>query len=340
MTRISDRTLIAAGSIAFAVITVATALLSPAMVAKFYPLPADQGAAWYYWQLPVTSALARTTYWLGYGLHQIVIWVLLFRAKAAADYQKNRTDALEGRGRPVSRFNVIVLAVNVAFVALHLVQTYFWYDGLAQDVPIWTSQGSVIVMLVVLLYLEAPHRGLVWGRKFQPSERFFGVVMKFHGIYIAWAITYTFWFHPMDGNWGLLSGFVYMFLLFIQLSMFNTRLHMNRKWVVLLEAFVAVHGTLITVYKNNPIWPMFMIGFLVMLVLTQMHEFGWARRFRWVLLTGFVVGVVALYVFVRGIDQIYEITFIPVALYGGALALVFIGWLAERIVVVHGASKA
>lgn len=340
MLKISDKTLLIAGSIAFLIITAATALLAPSVVARFHPLPPDQGPAWYYWQLPAVSALARTTYWLGYGLHQVLIFVLLFKAKAAADYQKNRIDALEKRGRPVSRFNVIVMAVNVLFVALHLIQTYLWYDGLAQDVPIWTSQGSVIVMLVILLYLETPHRGLIWGKSFQPSRAVFDFVMKFHGIYIAWAITYTFWFHPMEGNWGLLSGFIYMFLLFIQLSMFNTRLHMNRKWLVLLEAFVAVHGTLITVYKHNPIWPMFMVGFLIMFVLTQMHEFAWAYRFRWPLLIVFCAGVLALYVFVRGITMIYEITFIPVALYGGALVLVLIGRLTERILVVRTQAKA
>lgn len=43
---------------------------------------------------------------------------------------------------------------------LHLVQTWLWYDGLAQDVPIWSSQGSVIVMLVLILFLEMPRRGL------------------------------------------------------------------------------------------------------------------------------------------------------------------------------------
>jgi len=340
MTRPSSyRAVLIGGSLAFAVITLATALLSPTLVARFYPLPVDQGPAWYYWQLPFTPTLARVTYWLGYALHQVLVWILLFRAKAAADYQRNRTDAL-ARRHPISRFNVLALAVNVGFVALHLFQTSIWYDGLAQDVPIWTSQGSVIVMLVLLLYLETPHRGLLWGRPFKPDRTLFDFVMKFHGIYIAWAVTYTFWFHPMDGNWGLLSGFIYMFLLFIQLSMFNTRLHMNRKWLVLLESFVAVHATVITIYKQNPVWPMFMVGFLIMLVLTQMHEFEWAHRFRWPILVVFTLGVVALFAFVRGISHIYEITFIPVALYGGALFLVLLGRLIGRIVVVRGRTTA
>ena len=308
---------------AFAVLTVATALLTPAIVERFYPLPPDQGPSWYFWQLPNPTTLTRVTYWTGYVVHQIVIWVILFKARTvtAADNRANR-------------FTILALGLNVAFVGLHLVQTYFWYDGLAQDVPIWTSQGSVIVMLVLILFMEIPHRGLVWGRRARVPGGAYELVRKWHGIYIAWALTFTFWFHPMDGNWGLLSGFVYMFLLFIQLSMFNTSVHMNRKWVVLLEAFVVVHATLITVYKENPIWPMFMVGFMVMLVLTQMHEFQWAHRHRWPILLLFVAGVAALYVFVRGIEHVYEITFIPVALYGGTVGLWLVGLLVERI---HGA---
>ena len=305
---------------AFGVLAVVSALITPAIVDRFYPLLPDRGADWYYWQLPHSQVANRITYWVGYGLHQIVLWALLFKARE-----------VNAVGNKVTRFNIIVLGINVLFVALHLAQTYFWYDGLAQDVPIWTSQGSVIVMLVLILFMEIPHRGLIWGKRFPVPATTYEFVRKWHGFYISWAVVYTFWFHPMDSNWGLLSGFVYMFLLFIQLSLFNTKIHMNRKWLVLLEFGVTVHATIITIYKENPIWPMFMVGFLVMLVLTQMHEFRMPTWAKWTILVAFLLGVGALYVFVRGIEQIYEITFIPVALYGGALALLGLGLIVERI---------
>lgn len=304
----------------FAILTAVTAALTPGIVDRFYPLPVDQGPAWYTWQLANATTLTRITYWTGYALHQLIVWALLIRARILSE-----------RGEHPRSLNAAVMAVNVAFVALHLLQTAIWYDGLAQDVPIWTSQGSVIVMLVLILFLEIPRRGLFWGKAFKAPERLYTFVRKWHGLYISWAIVFTFWFHPMDGNWGLLSGFIYMFLLFVQLGMFNTRLHMNRAWIVLLEAGVVVHATLITVYKDNPIWPMFMVGFLVMLVLTQMHAIPWARRWRWPLLGLFVAGVAALYGFVRGFEHAYEITFIPIALYGGALGLLLLGHLIERL---------
>lgn len=324
----TEKRILTASLIAFGVISVVSFLLEPSIVRRFYPLLPDRGSDWYFWQLPVASTAARITYWVGYGVHQLVVWALLFKARSA-----------RGGRFGVSKFNMAVLGVNLLFVILHQVQTYIWYDGLAQDVPIWVSQGSVIVMLVLILFLEIPRRGLFWGKAFKPPQRVYAFVRRWHGVYIAWAVVFTFWFHPMDGNWGLLSGFVYMFLLFIQISMFNTKLHTNPGWIVLLEAGVIVHATLITVYKDNPIWTMFMVGFMWMFVLTQVHAFKLSRVAKWVQLVVFVAGVALLYGFVRGFSHIYEITFIPVALYGGTLGLLLVGWVIDRIP-IRGPEKA
>lgn len=317
---LSLKAVVAFSLAAFAVLTVATALLQPTIVERFHPLPVDQGPAWYYWQLAETSVAARLSYWIGYAVHQIVVIVLLLA------YRKERPAS-----GMASRANVTVLGVNILFVALHLVQTRLWYDGLAQDVPIWSSQGSVIVMLVLILFMEMPHRGLFWGRWRKVPVATYRFVRDWHGLYISWAVIYTFWFHPMDGNWGLLSGFIYLFLLFMQLSLFNTSFHNNRSWVVLLEAFVVIHATLITVYKANPIWPMFMVGFLVMYIVTQQHALEQPKWLTVAVTVLFVVAVGLLYVLVRGTEHLYEITFIPVALYGGTVGLWLLGWLIERL---------
>jgi hypothetical protein len=51
---------------------------------------------------------------------------------------------------------------------------------------------------------------------------------------------YTFWFHPMATNPQLLSGFFYMFLLFTQLMLAWTPLHLDKRWIVLFESYVAI----------------------------------------------------------------------------------------------------
>ncbi len=305
----------------FGIITVLTALLAPMLVQRFYPLPVDQGASWYYWQLASTSTAARISYWLGFALHLSVVGYLAFRAKKVKPADKNGIHA----------YTVKLLVSNLVFVVLHLVQTSLWYDGLAQDVPIWVSQGSVIVMLVLILYLMIPSRGLFWGKRFAPPSHMLAFVRTWHGPFNMLALILTFWFHPMDGNWGLLSGFIYMFLLFTQLILMNTRMHYNRTWIVLLEFFVTIHGTLITVYKDNPIWPMFFFGFLAMFVFTQVHTWKIKPLVRWSVFGGYIILILLVYGFIRGFNHVYEITFIPVALYGGALGMLLVGYLWDKL---------
>jgi hypothetical protein len=83
--------------------------------------------------------------------------------------------------------------------------------------------------------------------------------------------------HPMVNTSGHLIGFLYMFLLLVQGSLFFTRSHVNRWWTLTLELSVAVHGTLVAVMSTGPnrLWPMFLFGFLAIFVITQMHGSGY-----------------------------------------------------------------
>ncbi len=275
------------------------------------PHLADKGPSWYYWQLPAPRLWSRLSAWTGYALHQLAAWAVVYLA-----WRRRRSPS----GKRTGLLNVAALGVNLFFVLLHLLQTHLWYDGLAQDVPIWTSQYSVIVMLVIILLMLIPRRGIFWGAKVRVPQRVLGFLREYHGFYIAWALVYTFWFHPMEGVYGLLIGFLYMFFLMIQMSMFDTPLHFSLRWIVFLEVFVGVHGPLIAIMKGQAIWPMFLFGFLFMFVGTQQHGLGLPRWSRWVILGAYLAGAGAAYS-VRGLGRLYEIAFIPAALYGGALAL-------------------
>ena len=59
-----------------------------------------------------------------------------------------------------------------------------------------------------------------------------------------WAVIY----HPMEATSGHLIGFLYMFLLLVQGSLFFTRAHVNRWWTLFLEVAVLAHGTLVAIY--------------------------------------------------------------------------------------------
>ena len=226
------------------------------------------------------------------------------------------------------------LAASAFFILLHFVQTHIWYDGLAQDVSIFSSQGSVIVLLVWVLLMENNRRGMFFGKKLPIKQEIIRFARKYHGYFFAWATIYTFWYHPMVNTSGHLIGFLYMFLLMLQGSLFFTRIHTNRWWTLLMEFTVLIHGTLVAVMQGNGIWPMFLFGFAGIFVITQMHGLGLRLWQKWLILAAYIGSVLAVYS-QRGWAQINEIVRIPVIDYVAVviLALLFGGglWVAKKI---------
>ncbi|GHH28018.1 hypothetical protein GCM10017774_01510 [Lentzea cavernae] len=282
----------------------------------------DQGASWYYWKLPDPTFWTRASAWVGYAAHQLVSWGLIYYAQTRI---RRYTTGLH-------RVNVIALAANGGFIALHALQTQVFYDGLAQDVSIFSSQGSVVLLLVVVLLMENRRRGLVLTWSAPISAQVVDLARRYHGYLFSWAAIYTFWYHPMESSSGHLIGFFYMFLLLVQSSLMFTRSHTNRWWTLTLELLVAVHGTLVAVMNSGPngMWPMFFFGFVAIFVLTQMHGVGLSAAVRWWIGGTFVVAALAVYSW-RGIGKIDEVVRIPLIEYllVGVLALLI--WAGVRL---------
>ena len=277
----------------------------------------DLGAAWYYWRLPRPTFWTRATAWGFYFAQQVFNWGLIY-------YAQTRVKKYAAGLHPV---NVVALAGNALFIGLHLVQTHVWYDGLAQDVSIFTSQGSVIVLLVWVLLMENKRRGLFFGRRAPIGEEIIRAARKYHGYVFSWAAVYTFWYHPMETTPGHLIGFVYMFLLLLQGSLFFTRIHVNKWWTFVQEFSVLIHGTLVALAQAGPtgFWPMFFFGFLGIFVITQMHGLGLARGVRW-LLAGLYVAAAAWIYAGRGLAQLNEIVRIPLIEYLAVFVLAGLFW--------------
>ncbi len=284
----------------------------------------DQGAAWYFWKLPAPTIWTRVSVWSLYLLHQVALWALIAYA------QKNRPSYTTG----LHRFNVLALGVNAVFILLHFVQTHVFYDGLAQDVSVFSSQGSVIVLLVWVLLMENSRRGLFFGRKAPIGKEIIAFARKYHGYFFAWATVYTFWFHPMVSTPGHLIGFVYMFLLLLQGSLFFTRVHVNKYWTFVQEGLVAVHGTLVAVAQGAGLWPMFLFGFTGIFVITQMHGLGLGRWARLAIFGAYAAAVLWVYS-ERGWAQLNEIVRIPLIDYLAVVVLAGLFgaglWVARRV---------
>jgi hypothetical protein len=230
--------------------------------------------------------------------------------------------------------NVAALGVNAIFIVLHLAQTHIWYDGLAQDVSIWSSQASVVLLLVAVLLMENSRRGLFLGKRAPISNEIMRFVRTYHGYAFAWAIVYTFWYHPMVATSGHLIGFAYMFLLMLQGSLFFTRIHIDRWWTLVQEVAVLFHGTLVAVMQGNGLWPMFAFGFGGIFVITQMHGLGLRCWHKWAIVALYAGAVLWVYNDV-GWDRLNEIIRIPVIEYLSVLVLaLLVGgglWVARRL---------
>jgi hypothetical protein len=285
-------------------------------VADQYLLP-DQGASWYRWKLPEPTFWTMLSAWSGYVAHQLVAWGLIF-------YAQTRVRTYSKTLHPI---NVVALLANLFFIGLHELQTQLFYDGLAQDVSIFSSQGSVVLLLVVVLLMENRRRGMFFARPMPMKAQVVDFARKYHGYLFSWAAIYTFWYHPMLNTSGHLIGFFYMFLILVQGSLFLTRAHTNRIWTLCLELLVAVHGTLVAIMQSGPqgLWPMFLFGFLAVFVITQMHGIGLSRRTRTLIGAGYVLAVVASYAWL-GFGRANEIVRIPIIEYALVAVLSLLIW--------------
>ena len=283
----------------------------------------DTGATWY-WKLPEPTFWTRATAWCFYALHQVSRWGLICYAQTRV---KRYTPGLH-------RVNWIALGMNTFFIVLHFIQTHLWYDGLAKDVSIWSSQASVALLLVAILLMENQRRGLFFGRKAPISKQISRFVRQYHGYVFAWATVYTFWYHPMVNTSGHLIGFLYVFLLMLQGSLFFTRIHVNKWWTFAQEIIVLFHGALVALMQGNQLWPMFFFGFAGIFLITQMHSLGLKRWQKLGFLALYVGGAPWVYSS-RGSVQLNETIRIPLIEYLAVAVLAGLTggglWFARRV---------
>ncbi len=276
----------------------------------------------YEWQLATPTFWSRATIWIGFGLHQLAVWTTIYFA------QKQYTQ-FSDRLRPI---NLWALGLNAGFIVLHYVQTYVFYDAMAQDIPSWTAQYAVIMMLVVILAMENKRRGLFFGRKVPFKTTFYDFLRRYHGYIFSFAVIYTFWFHPMVPTVGHLFGFLYVMLVMLQGSLMFTRFHLNRRWTFLLEILVLPHAASVALNQSTSglVW-MFLFGFIAIFLTTQIHGLGLKPWVRSVFYASFALTVAYVYLVVRQPYQVNEVIRIPMIEYLVVFALYGLWLLGARI---------
>lgn len=270
-----------------------------------------------------------TVVWGLYLANQFAVWGIIRWAQHNLVEQKTHPTGT------LTRYNFVAFGVVTFFSLLHLIQTHIWFDGLAKDVPILTSQGSVIIMLAIVLVIENPRRGIIFGKRVgKPFTAQVSAWFRHNHMYIiAWALVYTFWFHPMATDPQLLTGFFYMFLLFAQMSLAYT-------WVHVARAFVAIHGAIVAYFNTQffasaDIWPMFFTGFAFIFVFTYIYAL---KAPKWIFgavtasYAAFLVWLYAPFGYGRSLTNLIrlEMLWIPIILYGLAALFAAVIYLKER----------
>jgi uncharacterized membrane protein YhdT len=270
----------------------------------------------YPWRLKEPTVASQLSAWFGYAAHNLIAWCIIAYARKTA----------KGFTRELRGFNWYMFAVHLFFIGLHIAQTHLFYDALARDVPEVTALGSVALMLMVILILETPRRGLFLGKRFPFHKRFLKVVREYHGYLFTWALIYTFWYHPTEATSGHLVGFFYMFLLLWQSVLLFHRAHLNKGWIIFLEVMVIPHGVLVAYFQGNALWPMFGFGFGAMFVLTQMYAFRWSKQTYGAVYALFLILLVAGYVSADQLEQWHSVFRIPVLDYAVVFLLYGLFW--------------
>lgn len=201
-----------------------------------FPKTRKRGAFWYKWRsepneraisfapttgirqcLPTFQAKAA---WLLYIAHQLFSWGILYWQQRALS--KNgfavRVDgwcsnpgaadsgAGEGEwcgfGSSVAASHVVALVGNGVFILLHVLKTHTSYDGLALDVSEASSQISVILLLVFVLFMENESRGLWFTGSLPVAPTLSAFARKYHGYFFNWATVYTLHYHPAEATSG------------------------------------------------------------------------------------------------------------------------------------------
>ncbi len=327
--RVTDA-MIADWSIAFSIV-VCLGIVALGVWLTRYELatPPANDPFFYDWQLAEPTFLSRATAWVGFALHNLLIWLTIYYAQK---HYKKYTENLRGA-------NWAAVIINVVFIVAHYLQTMFFYDAIAQDLPSWTAQATVIMMLFVILAMENKRRGLFFGKKIQFRQEFYHWMKEYHGYAFSFAVIYTFWFHPMVPTWGHLGGFISVFLVMAQGSLFFTKMHLNKYWKLLVEIMVLPHAALVALEQGGGLVYMFLFGFLAMFIVTQMHGIGLKPWVKTVFYTGFLASALFTYLVLREPFQANEIIRIPVILYVQVFAMYGLWWLFARLTGRIGGAK-
>ncbi len=85
------------------------------------------------------------------------------------------------------RINLLALGGNALFIALHIPQAKYFYDGLAQTVSNLSSQFAIIFFVGDCAdYKKNPRRNLIFDQSVPIKQAMTDFLKHYHGYYFSW----------------------------------------------------------------------------------------------------------------------------------------------------------
>ena len=276
-----------------------THLLGGRLRENFPALPVWRGTLWYRWKsLPSEEArkfslftginfphsfhLRAKSAWLGFLLHFIFLTVMIiwaqfhFSGRHAHNCPTPSAPDWCGWTNELEPIHFVFLAGTGVFILLHLLQTHYKYDGIAQDSPQLVPIIGTVLSLCVLALMQQTERGLVFGYGLE-DETFVAltnIARRFHPYVVGWVIVFTFWFHPMEGGLHHLPGLLPLMCTMIQGCLLFSSAHLNPLWRVGLELLGFPHAIYIEwSHPDRGRWKMFLTGVLLTPLVVHFHIF-------------------------------------------------------------------
>ncbi|KAI8640649.1 hypothetical protein BD408DRAFT_419421 [Parasitella parasitica] len=262
----------------------------------------------YPWRRIEPSQIGITIAWFAYLLHQFGQWLILAKLQMSKKRQARWSSDYQW-------WNWQMVYLN-GFMALYkLVHGHIFYDGLAINVAEGIAQGSVVLILIFAIIIAIPYRGVIFGYGKRPaSNSIIHFTQKYHGYAMSFGTVLNFHYHPVEGTMGHLFGFVYQCLLIWQSTNFLHKSHRNKSWVLFLETWVFIHGTLTALIQPGVGWQIFSYGFMIMFLVNQIFQ---TRASQSKLLMSVIYAVFFAWIYwgFREDKAYYRATFIPISEY-------------------------
>ncbi|CAO3656144.1 unnamed protein product [Mucor fragilis] len=276
----------------------------------------------YPWRRIEPSQIGKMIAWFTYAVHQFGQWFILAMVQLSKKKQTRWSDDYQW-------WNWQMVYLNGFMAVYKLVHGHMFYDGLAIDVAEGIAQGSVVLILVFAIIIAIPYRGVIFGYGKRPaSDAVIQFVRKYHGYAMSFGTVLNFHYHPVEGTMGHTFGFIYQCMLIWQSTNFLHKSHRNKSWVLFLETWVFIHGTLTALIQPGIGWQIFSYGFMIMFLVNQIFQtrLSQNRLLMSVIYTAFFIWA---YWGFRKDKAYYRATFIPISEYLCVYFALGVGKLTE-----------